>query len=190
MRPALLDGPTSWIVAREDESDEPGARVRTVAASASQVGRLDRETPMAPRTRTTKADRPVKDFIDSLEDEQTAKDGLVLIGKMRRISKRQPKMWNVGTVGFDAYHYKYDSGREGDCHALGFYPRKGRITVHLMDGTSRHAELLSRLGKHTTSRVCLYIKRLADVQLPVLEQIVRQSYAYLKSQDGQVRRVE
>jgi hypothetical protein len=161
-----------------------------MAAGASQVGRLHRQTPMAPGTKPTKADRPVKDFIASLEDEQTANDSLVLIGMMRRISKRQPRMWNVGTIGFDTYHYKYDSGREGDCHPLGFYPRKGRITVYLMDGTSRHAELLSRLGKHTTSRVCLYIKRLADVQLPVLEQIVRQSYAYLKSQDGQVHRVE
>ncbi len=59
-----------------------------------------------------------------------------------------------------------------------------------MDGTARHAKLLSRLGKHTTSRVCLYIKRLTDVQLPVLEQIARQSYAYLKSQDGQMHRIE
>lgn len=145
---------------------------------------------MARETRTTKADRPVKDFVASLEDEQTANDSLVLIGMMRRISKRQPKMWNVGTIGFDAYHYRYDSGREGDCHALGFYSRKGKITVYLMDGTARHAGLLSRLGKHTTSRVCLYIKRLTDVQLPVLEEILRHSYAYLKSQDGKMRRIE
>jgi hypothetical protein len=145
---------------------------------------------MARKTTTTKGSSSVKDFLASLGDEQTANDSLVLIGMMRRISKRQPRMWNVGTIGFDAYHYKYDSGREGDCHALGFYPRRGRITVYLMDGTSRHSELLSRLGKHSTSRVCLHIKRLADVQLPVLEQIVRQSYAYLKSHDGQMHRVE
>ena len=145
---------------------------------------------MAPGTTTTKADRPVKDFIASLEDEQTANDSLVLIGMMRRISRRQPKMWNVGTIGFDTYHYKYESGREGDCHALGFYPRKGRITVYLMDGTARHAELLARLGKHTTSRVCLYIRRLDDVRLPVLERMVRRSYEYLKSMDGRVPRVE
>jgi hypothetical protein len=145
---------------------------------------------MARESKTTKADRPVKAFIASLEDELTAKDSLVLIGMMRRISKRQPRMWNVGTIGFDAYHFKYDSGREGDCHVLGFYPRKGKITVYLMDGTARHAELLSRLGKHTTSRVCLYINRLADVQSPVLEQILRRSYEYLKSHDGQMHRVE
>jgi hypothetical protein len=97
-------------------------------------------------------------------------------------------MWNVGTIGFDSYHYKYDSGREGDCQIISFYPRKGKITVYLMDGTVRYSELLAQLGKHTTSRVCLYFKRLGDVQLPILEQIVQQSYEYVKSQDGHMHR--
>ena len=79
----------------------------------------------------------VKDFIASLDDEQTEKDCQVLIEMMQRISGHEPKMWNVGTIGFDTYHYKYDSGREGDGHVIGFYPRKGKITVYLMDGTQR-----------------------------------------------------
>jgi hypothetical protein len=145
---------------------------------------------MARQEKAAQGDRSVEDFIASLKDEQTAKDSLVLIEMMRRVSKHHPKLWNVGTVGFDAYHYRYDSGREGDCQALGFYPRKGKITVYLMDGTARHSELLARLGKHTTSRVCLYIKRLGDVQLPILEQIVQRSYEYLKSKDGHMHRVE
>lgn len=99
-------------------------------------------------------------------------------------------MWGLGTIGFDSYHYRYDSGREGDCQAIGFYPRKGKITVYLMDGTVRYSDLLSRLGKHTTSRVCVYIKRLSDIQLPVLEQIVQKSYTYVKSQDGHMHRAE
>jgi hypothetical protein len=107
---------------------------------------------------------------------------------MQRISGHEPKMWNVGTIGFDTYHYKYDSGREGDGQIIGFYSRKGKITVYLMDGTVRYSELLARLGKHTTSRVCVYIKRLSDVQLPILEQIVQQSYEYVKSQDGHMHR--
>src|ERR1700722_15655936 len=102
----------------------------------------------------------VKNYIASLDDEQIVKDTQVLIGVMQRISGHEPKLWNVGTIGFDAYHYKYDSGREGDCQILGFYSRKGKITVYLMDGTARYAELLARLGKHSTSRVCVYIKRL------------------------------
>jgi hypothetical protein len=145
---------------------------------------------MAPRKKATQGDGPVEDFLASLEDEQTVKDSLALIDMMRRVSRHQPKMWNEGTIGFDAYHYKYDSGREGDCHVLGFHPRKGKTTVYLMDGTARHSELLARLGKHTATRVCVYIKRLSDVQLPILERIVQQSYEYLKSHDGNMHRVE
>jgi hypothetical protein len=129
----------------------------------------------------------VEGFVASL-DERTAQDSRVLMEMMRRISGHEPRMWNVGTIGFDTYHYKYDSGREGDSHAIGFYPRSGRTTIYLMDGTARHSELLAHLGKHTTSRVCVYIKRLSDVELPVLEQVVQQSYAYLKSQDGHMHR--
>jgi hypothetical protein len=137
---------------------------------------------------SSKSDSSVKNYIASLDDEQIVKDSQVLIEMMQRISGHEPKMWNVGTIGFDAYHYKYDSGREGDSQTIGFYPRKGKITVYLMDGTVRYSELLARLGKHTTGRVCVYIKRLSDVQLPILEQIVQQSYEYVKSQDGHMHR--
>ena len=137
---------------------------------------------------TAKNDNSVKNYIASL-DEQTAKDSHVLIEMMQRISGHEPKLWNVGTIGFDTYHYKYDSGREGDSTTISFYPRKGKITVYLMDGTVRYSELLARLGKHTTSRVCVYIKRLSEIELPILEQIVQQSYEYVKSQDGHIHRI-
>jgi uncharacterized protein DUF1801 len=107
---------------------------------------------------------------------------------MQRVSGCEPKMWNTGTIGFDAYHYKYDSGREGDCQIIGFYPRKGKTTIYLMDGTVRHTKSLARLGKHSTSRVCVYFKRLSDIQLPVLEEIVQQSYEYVKAHDGHMHR--
>jgi hypothetical protein len=130
----------------------------------------------------------VESYLASLDDEQTLADTRVLIEMMQRISGHQPELWNVGTIGFDTYHFKYDSGREGDSVPLSFYPRKGKMTIYLLDGTSRHAERLARLGKHTTSRVCLYIKRLSDVDLSILEQIVSDSYAYIKSQDGHMHR--
>src|SRR5215469_1792143 len=132
----------------------------------------------------------VKDYIASL-DEQTVKDSQVLIEMMQRISGHEPKLWNVGTIGFDTYHYQYDSGREGDGHVLGFYPRKGKITVYLMDGTARYAALLAKVGKHTTTGYCVYIKRLSDVELPILEHIVQQSYESIKSQsqDGPLDRI-
>jgi len=129
----------------------------------------------------------VADFVASL-DERSAQDSHVLVEIMRRISGHEPQLWNVGTIGFDTYHFRYDSGREGDGHALGFYPRKGKITIYLMDGTERHAETLAGLGTHTTSRVCLYIKRLSDIDLAVLEQVLQKSYDYLKAHDGGMHR--
>jgi len=138
------------------------------------------------------ADEPdvssVEEVVAAL-DEQTAADARVLMDLMHRISGHEPRVWNVGTIGFDSYHFRYDSGREGDGHALGFYPRRGKTTVYLMDGTARHADLLAQLGTHTTSRVCVYLKRLADIQLPVLEDVLRQSYEYLKANDGTMHRI-
>jgi hypothetical protein len=140
---------------------------------------------------TGKNDDSVKDYIASIKDGQTTKDANVLIEMMQRISGHEPKLWNAGTLGFDTYHYKYDSGREGDGLVIGFYPRKGKITIYLMDGTSRYAELLAKLGKHTTTGYCLYIKQLSDVELEVLEQIMQKSYENIKSlsEDGPITKI-
>ena len=131
----------------------------------------------------------VDGYVASLTDERTTADARTLIEMMGRITGHDPRLWNVGTIGFDSYHFAYDSGREGEGHAAGFYPRKNKLTVYLMDGTARHSALLDRLGAHTTSRVCVYIKRLDDVDLGVLEQVIRDSYSNLKEQDGAVKRV-
>lgn len=144
---------------------------------------------MTDKSKSTQNNTSVKEYIDSLNDEQTAKDSHVLIKMMQHISGHKPKLWNVGTVGFDTYHYKYDSGREGDSLIIGFYPRKGKITVYLMDGTARYSGLLAKLGKHTATGYCIYIKRLGDIELPILEQILQQSYENIKSQDGHVNQI-
>ena len=135
-------------------------------------------------------DRTVKDYVASL-DEPTTKDTQVLIEMMQQISGHEPKMWNAGTIGFDIYHYKYDSGREGDGHVIGFYPRKGKITIYLMDGTARHSESLAKLGRYTSTGYCVYVKQLSDIELPILEQIVQQSYGYIKlrAKDGPIDRI-
>ena len=135
-------------------------------------------------------DRSVMDYLASL-DEQTAEDSAILIEMMQRISGQEPTLWNVGTIGFGTYHYAYDSGREGDGHTIGFYPRKGKITIYLMDGTARHSELLSRRGTHSLTGYCVYVKRLSDVELPILEQVVRASYEFVesKSQAGPIREI-
>lgn len=124
----------------------------------------------------------VKVFLATL-DEQLLKDSqVVLIDTMQRISSHKPRLENAGTLAFDSYHYKYASGREGDGLVLGFYPRKGKITIYMMDGTARYAKLLSKLGKHTTTGYCLYIKQLSDIELPILEQILQQSYEFIKAE--------
>lgn len=143
---------------------------------------------MTEKPKNVPNDKSVTEYVASIDDEQSIDDSRVLIEMMQRISGCEPKIWNVGTIGFDSYHYKYESGREGDCHAIGFYPRKGKITIYLMDGTARHSELLDKLGTHTTSKACLYIKRLNDIDLSVLEQIVQRSYEYIMSQDGNMHR--
>jgi hypothetical protein len=137
---------------------------------------------------TAPTEPSVEAALDAIDDEQVVADSRVLMELMGRLSGCEPELWNVGTIGFDRYHYRYDSGREGDAQALGFYPRKGRFTIYLMDGTAPHAGLLARLGKHTTSRVCVYFKRLGELDLAVLEQVLVDSYNYLKSQDGHMHR--
>ena len=136
------------------------------------------------------ATKAIKVYITAL-DEQTAKDALTLTEMMQRISGHEPKLWNAGTLGFDTYHYKYDSGREGDGLVIGFYPRKGKITVYIMDGTARYSELLAKLGKHTTTGYCVYVKQLSDVELPILEQILQQSYEYIRAESkaGPINRI-
>jgi hypothetical protein len=146
------------------------------------------KTIVSSKSKPTQNTTSVKAFIATL-DEQTLKDSEALIEMMQKISGSKPKVWNVGTIGFDTYHYKYDSGREGDYFIIGFYPRKGKITVYLMDGTTRYSELLIKLGKHTTTGYCVYIKRLGDVKLSILEQILQRSYENIKSQDGHINQI-
>jgi hypothetical protein len=147
-----------------------------------------RKTAVSLKGKSTQKTTSVKELIGSF-DEQTLKDSKALIEMMQRISGSKPTLWNIGTIGFDTYHYKYDSGREGDSFIIGFYPRKGKITVYMMDGTARYSELLAKLGKHTTTGYCVYIKHLSDVEFPILEQIMQRSYENIKSQDGHINQI-
>lgn len=95
---------------------------------------------------------------------------------MHKISGEEPILYGIGTIGFGVYKYHYESGRKGEAHTLAFYPRKGKITVYLMDGTARYSEHLAKLGKHTTTGYCIYFKRLSDIDMSVLTQIITLSY--------------
>jgi hypothetical protein len=126
-------------------------------------------------------DITVEQYIASLDSEPLIKDTRIMVAMMKRISGEEPILYGYGTIGFGIYKYAYTSGRKGEAHTLGFYPRKGKITVYLMDGTARYTGKLATLGKHTNTGYCLYIKQLSDIELPVLELLLEQSYKHIES---------
>jgi hypothetical protein len=99
---------------------------------------------------------------------------------MKQVTKSEPKMWGSSIVGFGTYHYKYESGREGDWFITGFSPRKQNLTLYIMGGFARYDELMKQLGKHKTGKSCLYIKYLADVDLPTLKKLIQESVSHMR----------
>ena len=132
---------------------------------------------MAAKTTWTEAD-PVG-FVEAVEPPGRRRDAATLLELMRRATGVEPRMFGSAIVGFGEYHYKYASGTKGDAPAAGFSPRKAASVVYLNDGISAHEDLLARLGPHTHGVGCLYLKDVAAVDLSVLEEIVRRSYATL-----------
>ena len=100
---------------------------------------------------------------------------------MQQVTKEAPKMWGPSIIGFGSFHYKYESGREGDMPLIAFSPRKQYITLYVLAGDAHEAPLLKKLGKHSISKVCLYIKKLSDVNLDVLEDLIVKSYQASKA---------
>ena len=129
------------------------------------------------KTQPTKAD--VIAYIESVTDEQQRADAHAITAMMARLSGEPAKMWGPSIIGFGSYHYKYDSGREGDSLRIGFSPRKGQTVLYLIDGYAGKEAQLARLGKHKLGKSCLYIKRLSDVDVGVLEEMVIETLAYM-----------
>ena len=122
------------------------------------------------KTKQTKAS--VDNFINAIMDENIRKDCHTIIKLMKSVTKEEPKMWGPSIIGFGSYHYKYASGREGDMPIAGFSPRKQNLTIYLMPGFEKQKALLEKLGKYKTSKVCLYIKSLKDVDVKVLKEMI------------------
>ena len=116
-------------------------------------------------------------FIEALTDPARRADAKALVKLMQKAAGEKPKMWGPSIIGFGSYHYQYDSGREGDMPLIGFSPRKAATVLYLMAGLADSEALLAKLGKHTTGKGCLYIKKLADVNQKVLEELVLKSVA-------------
>jgi len=136
---------------------------------------------MAKDMKTTQTEKSAVDFINSVENEQKQKDCFALMGLMEKITGEPAKMWGPSIVGFGTYHYKYASGREGDFLTVGFSPRKTALTLYIMSGFSKYDDLMNNLGKFKTGKSCLYIKRLADLNIDVLTELISESVTYIKN---------
>ena len=126
----------------------------------------------------------VKAYIDAVPMEEKRQDCRELTKLMTRVSKYKPRMLGSSIIGFGSYHYKYESGHEGDCCLTGFSPRKGAISIYLMGNFPSRPTLLAQLGRHKMGKSCLYIRKLSDVNLPVLEQLLTKSIAAVRQRYG------
>lgn len=127
------------------------------------------------QAKTTENHNSVVQFVNAIQDEQQRIDSFLLVALMEKISGCPAKMWGTAIIGFGTYHYKYTSGHEGDAPLLGFSPRKAGLSIYLSCESPADTELFSQLGKHKMAKACLSIKRLSDVDLNVLETILREN---------------
>jgi len=122
----------------------------------------------------------VKKFLNSVKDERKRNDCFKVLELMKIITKEEPVMWGPSIVGFGSYHYKYESGREGDFFLTGFSPRKQSLTLYIMAGFKRYSEIMKKLGKHKTGSSCLYINKLEDIDMKILKELITESIKYMK----------
>ena len=130
--------------------------------------------------KTRPTDQDVTDFLNSVEHKTRREDGFDLLQMMEEITGEEAAMWGSSIVGFGSYHYKYESGREGDMPLVGFSPRKQSMTLYIMPGFDDYEDLLAELGKHKLGKACLYVNKLADVNNTVLRTLIRRSYEHMK----------
>lgn len=136
------------------------------------------------KNKTTETGKSVEDFINAVENEQKRKDSFRLIELMQKTSGQPPKMWGPTIIGFGNYHYKYESGHEGDALLLGFSPRKAAISLYVFTGLEEHEHLLKDLGKFTMGKACIYIKKLSDISEPQLIKLMKATIDFLQKKYG------
>lgn len=131
--------------------------------------------------KTKPTDVAVADFLATVEHKTRAADAEVLLQLFTQWTGWKAQMWGPSIIGFGSYHYRYDSGREGDCQVTGFSPRKASLSIYIMPGYRDMSDKLARLGKHKTGKCCLYVNKLADIDLDVLKEIVLDGVEYMKA---------
>lgn len=139
------------------------------------------------KNKTEFTDKNVDDFLQTLESEQKRKDSYELIALMEKITGEKAKMWGSTIVGFGNYHYKYESGHEGNAPLIGFSPRKTAISLYVFTGLQEHEHMLENLGKFTMSKACIYVKRLTDINLDALTGLLNHSIDYVSTKYNRIK---
>jgi hypothetical protein len=134
------------------------------------------------KTKRNKGD--VEAFLSSVADEKKRQDSFTILELIKKVTGKEPEMWGDNIIGFGNYHYKYASGREGDWFLTGFSPRVQNLTLYIMAGFDDYNQLLGKLGKHSTGKSCLYIKKIEDIDIDVLKELVKQSVEHMEKSNS------
>jgi len=136
------------------------------------------------KNKTQETEASVDHFLNSIENDRKRAECYQVKTWMELISNEPAKMWGTSIVGFGTYHYKYESGREGDFMKIGFSPRAQNLTLYIMPGFTRYTELMKKLGKYKTGKSCLYVKKLADIDTFVLQELITESLNFMTTKYG------
>jgi hypothetical protein len=134
--------------------------------------------------KTQRTDASVEVFLGAVPNERKREDSFAILELLREVTGEEPAMWGTSIVGFGSYRYKYASGREGEWPLVGFSPRKQNLTLYIMSGFDAYGALLADLGKFKTSKACLYINKLEDVDVGILRDLVQQSVNHMAESDS------
>jgi hypothetical protein len=131
--------------------------------------------------KTKPSEDSVEGFLNTVEDEKKRRDSFTLLSLIKEASGEEPVLWG-NMVGFGSYHYRYASGHEGDAFLTGFSPRKQNLTIYIMPGFEQYEDLMNRLGKYKTGKSCLYLKKVEDINLDVLKELVQRSVEHMRQE--------
>jgi hypothetical protein len=134
-----------------------------------------------PENKTQATSVSVEDYIAAITDDLKRKDAQTLLDLLKKITGEVPVLWGSSIIGFGRYHYKYESGLEGDSAIISFSPRKRELVIYIMSGFENFQALLAKLGKHKTGQSCLYVKRLSDISIKVLTELMTESVKLMRS---------
>ncbi|WP_062104362.1 DUF1801 domain-containing protein [Bacillus niameyensis] len=134
--------------------------------------------------KTKENDESVIEFIESVDSPKKREDAYKLLDIFTETSGYEAKMWGPSIIGFGSYHYKYESGHEGDAPLVGFSPRKAKISLYFATGDTKRDEILKKFGKHTSGKACVYISKVADIDVEVLRELIKESITFLKKMYG------